>query len=222
MKRFIVLLLIVLFVCVGCNDDDDDDHVKKDDDKECVECGPDPDYVINAYIGDSHVEHGGKNLPYRAGWEGSNFGMSGAQIQDMSTNVADYGYPDDIYILVGFNNVWNGEPMGTLRSRMEGLLDAFSDTITLHVMSIIILNYEDVNTNYGKSYAWINDFNTDVNTFNGHIEDMCIARGIEFIDITSAIRVPHPNGWEMNSDYSSNGAHLNDAGYAAVYDVLYN
>ena len=150
---------------------------------------------------------------YYGEYEPFNSGISGNTTQDLldRMEVSVYAYqPAALVLLIGVNDIINegrnaDEVAGNYRQILQELKEHGVDRILA----------QSCYPTFGE-YAYANQ---EIVLLNEKI--MCLAEeyGCMYVDVHAALKDPHSG--ELQAGYSRDGLHPNEAGYAAVSEVLH-
>jgi len=164
-----------------------------------VGCDNDEPYTY-AYIGDSHVYFAKK-------WE-PNYGICGAHIKDVPL-ADELAYPDEVYILVGCNDLGHGRTIRQAISDYKDVLISYRYCNT-YAIGIWAPSRDYKNVSYRERLTV-----AKAREFNRRLKKICKRYDVEFID-TSALT----NGNGLMPQYTDDGLHLNTAGYDKLYNII--
>ncbi len=121
--------------------------------------------------------------------------------------------PKKIFLMVGINNLMNGNSVDQIIEDYGVLLDELQeiqeeDGCKIYVESILPAGPEMKNAS---------QLILDGREVNKAVKDMCSERGITYIDLTEAFS---NEDLALNSEYDYDGVHINAKGYRVLRDIL--
>lgn len=120
--------------------------------------------------------------------------------------------PDFIYLMIGVNDA---NTQGYKSDNYEAVITAICDTLESKKIAFAIQSVLPSTISFTISDPPV--LKQAVDTMNTFLTDLCAARKIPFIDVRSVLTTP---AGYLDEAYSSDGLHLNEAGYAAWATML--
>ena len=162
-------------------------------------------YVL--FLGDSLTD-GCDVAHYYPGFHTLNRGIGGDRTYDvldrMQVSVYD-AKPSVVVLLIGGNNVLAGEDLHKTAAEYEEILKGIEEH--LPETKVVVLSL----TSMGGKCAVKNP---DAALLNYKIKDLAAGYGYSFVDVFTPLF--DPETMEICAEYTSDGAHLTDAGYRAL------
>ena len=212
-----VLLLVINNKNNSINKLNDNLESEKNNYKEEIESIKD-NYTNYLFLGDSITEYYDLDK-YFPDMPVVNSGVAGDTtddiLNDMKGRVYDYN-PSKVFLLIGTNdlleNKTNEEIVDNIKRIVEEIRNQKS-AVSLYLESIYPINR---NTDK-KLYMVGKRQNSDIIEINGMLEAFCKDSGIEYINTYDKLLDGDGN---LDKQYTKDGLHLSEKGYAVVTDVL--
>lgn len=167
------------------------------------------------FFGNS-LTQGGKWNEYFPAQAPANRGISGDNTSGMLGRLHEViaAKPKKIFILAGTNDVSLNRPkekvLTNIRSMIYQIKDGSPDT-QIYIQSLLPLN------NDFAKYSRMKGKETLIEEINKGLKQICKEQGVTFIDL-----YPHflQSKRKLRADWTGDGLHLNDAGYAKWVEVI--
>ena len=152
-----------------------------------------------------------------------NSGINGNKTDDIINNIRKrvYAYnPSKLFLLIGVNDIlYNDASPETVISQIDEIVCEIREKLPntkINIESIYPVNNEwkDNHDNRVKESSEVNE---TIRKTNDLLDDYCKENDIKFIDVYSSL-LNEDN--ELNSEYSDDGLHPNDAGYEVITKIL--
>lgn len=208
----IILILLLLFLLKVIVDNKKPTIVKKE--------------IINpnvVMLGDSITDFYDLDKYYGSDKLIVNSGINGNKTDDIINNIRKrvYAYnPSKLFLLIGVNDIlYNDASPETVISQIDEIVCEIRKKLPntkINIESIYPVNNEwkDNHDNRVKESSEVNE---TIRKTNDLLEDYCKENDIKFIDVYSSL-LNEDN--ELNSEYSDDGLHPNDAGYEVITKIL--
>ncbi len=131
---------------------------------------------------------------------------TGGILKRLESNVLSIR-PSIIVLLIGINDIHSGIEVSEIVSNLTEILDLIHTELPQCKVYI-----ESLYPTNNQAYAFLSGFWGKIDECNIQYQDLAETYGYEYIDIHSSLLL----GEELNRDYSSDGLHLNQAGYDIV------
>jgi len=135
---------------------------------------------------------------------------TGGILKRLESNVLSIR-PSIIVLLIGINDIHSGVEVSDIVSNLTEILDLIHTELPLCKVYI-----ESLYPTNNQAYGFLSGFWDKIEECNIQYQDLAETYGYEYIDIHSSLLL----GEELNRDYSSDGLHLNEAGYDIVCAIL--
>ena len=164
--------------------------------------------------GDSHVELGDWYGLFGGAFAIRNCGLSRAEIGDVANLVSAIGdrNPQKIILMCGVNNLGASDPVESCVRDYGKLIEAGK---SLHPQKIIVLSVMPVRESAFDLAS--HKLNQKISGFNRHLKELCAERQAEFIDAGTVVA---DKRGALLAEFTSDGLHLNHAGYQKLAAFL--
>lgn len=166
--------------------------------------------------GDSHAEMGEWYNCFQGAFAVRNCGLSRAKIEDVTTLVqaiADTN-PKAVILMCGFNNLSREDSVESCIDLYQKLL--WTVQSKLRPEKIMVLSVTPLRATALDRAALT--INRKIARFNQRLEQLCQPAGAVFVDVTPSLA---DAGGGLAASLTTDGLHLNQAGYARLASVLW-
>jgi len=155
------------------------------------------------FFGDSLIANGS----WGVGVGNQGYGGDTVQLLLQRVDIVVNAHPADVYMLVGINDFWRGASASWIFSLYNGTINILKGA-GIHVTVLSTLK-----CNPTLQGAICTAANTKIDALNTSLAGVS---GITFIDLNA--QLSDANG--LKTQYTTDGIHLNSAGYAVVYNLI--
>lgn len=168
------------------------------------------------FIGDSIIEIYNTELFDNLDTNLYNRGISGdtsdrllERLEDNALNIA----PKNLVVLVGTNDLSRKIALDTICGNITKVVE---NSKNAGVENIVICSLLPVNKSVNSSMVGVRA-NSDINSLNVMLKDMCTQKQVKFADINALVKDSDGN---FNKDYTYDGLHPNAKGYTIITQEL--
>jgi lysophospholipase L1-like esterase len=155
------------------------------------------------FVGDSLIANGS----WGVGVGNQGYGGDTVQLLLQRIDIVVNAHPTDVYMLVGINDFWRGASSTQVFNLYNGTINILKNAgIHVHVISTPKCNESMKGTICVAA-------NTKISLLNASLSAVT---GIDFIDVNSTLS----DSDGLKAMYTTDGIHLNSAGYAVVYSLI--
>lgn len=155
------------------------------------------------FFGDSLIANGS----WGAGVGNQGYGGDTVQLLLQRIDIVLNAHPSHVYILVGINDFYRGATSSWIFTLYNGVINIFKNA----GIEVTVLSTLKCNPSMQPSVCVA--ANTKIDALNYSLSNV---PDITFIDLNS--QLSDSNG--LLSDYTTDGIHLNSAGYAVLYNLI--
>lgn len=158
-----------------------------------------------AFLGDSLTNEGNWQ-EYFPNQEIANFGISGEKSKDIISRIDEVTLwkPSKIFLMMGINDLGDGLNCEEILKNYQIILSKVKEHKEIE---LIVQNLLPTNDTMFKSG---NFDKMDILDVNLHLRDLCEKEKVTFVDLYTAFST---YTYQLIKDYTSDGLHLNEAGY---------
>jgi lysophospholipase L1-like esterase len=174
------------------------------------------------FVGDSNTEGFPIQEMYRGPIPFYNRGIAGDTTWDVLNRMPESVYdltPGKVFLLIGTNDLaGEDETLAGIAGRIEEICTSIR--VTLPQTMLFLLSIYPVNTSHHpkiQQRVVANRTNADIQALNALIERMANGIGIRYLDLFHLLTDAEG---ELNVEYTTDGLHLNIAGYEVVLSKL--
>jgi lysophospholipase L1-like esterase len=155
------------------------------------------------FFGDSLIANGS----WGAGVGNQGYGGDTVQLLLQRIDIVVAANPTDVYMLIGINDFWRGATASWIFALYNGTINILKNAgINVHVIST-------PHCNEAMQGATCVTANGKITTLNASLSGVS---GVDFIDADALLS----DAGGLKSMYTTDGIHLNNAGYAIIYGLL--
>ena len=133
-------------------------------------------------------------------------------LASMKTRVYDYN-PSKIFLLIGTNDLRDGKPQEAVVQNIEKIIEEIQ--INRKQAEIFVESLYPVNASVSSAVGIRS--NETIQNINAQLQEYCNEKDLTYIDLYAKLQDEQGN---LQTQYTVDGLHLNDAGYQVVAKVL--
>jgi lysophospholipase L1-like esterase len=124
--------------------------------------------------------------------------------------------PSKIFILIGINDIQRNVDKSIIVNNYKQIIKEIKQSLPdskIYIESILYVNPEKYNTKFYKDGKKINEVVEEV---NAELKNLAKEESVNYLDIASVITKNN----ELDTKYTTDGLHLNGAGYSKLKSIL--
>ncbi len=145
-----------------------------------------------------------------SGWTTANL-LSAIDSQNLNSDF------DMVTLLIGVNNQFQGRPFQQYETEFSELLSRSTSLAGNRNERVIVLSIPDYAfSTFGQNWGDPTTTSMEIDLYNSFAEDLCSARGIDFLNITDISR----EGLNRPELIADDGLHLSEIAYSAIVERI--